>query len=237
MEHKITGDNLQFVHLQLSPGEKVWAEAGAMAYMSGNMVMRAKARGGIWKGIKRKLARETFFVTEFIAEGGSGVAAFGGNVPGKIMAIDLRDGKSWFLQKDAFLCAEEGVNMDIAFQRRLGGAFFGGEGFILEKVWGHGQVFVHAPGDIVEMELKPDQVIKVSTGNAVGWEDSVAYDIQTVGGIKTALFAGEGLFVTTLRGPGKVVLQSLTLPRLANALVPFLPSQTSGSGGFSFRVG
>ncbi len=236
MDYKITGDNLQFVHLELSPGEKVYAEAGAMTYMTGNMEMKAKARGGLWKGLKRKLARETFFMTEFEAEGGSGVVAFGGNVPGKIMAVDLRDGGTWLLQKDAFLCAEDAVEMDIAFQKRLGGAFFGGEGFILEKVWGHGRVFVHAPGDFVEMDLQPDQLIKISTGNVVGWEDSVDYDIQTVGGIKTALFGGEGLFVTTLRGPGKAVLQSLTLPRLANALVPFMPTRTSGSG-ISFRVG
>ncbi len=235
MEYKITGDNLQFVHLELLPGEKVYAEAGAMTYMTGNVSMTAKARGGLWKGIKRKLARETFFMTEFVAEGGSGVVAFGGNVPGKIMTIDLRDGRAWILQKDAFLCAEDAVEMDIAFQKRLGAAFFGGEGFILEKVWGPGRVFVHAPGDIVEMELRQDQMIKVSTGNVVGWEDAVSYDIQAVGGIKTALFGGEGLFVTALRGPGKVVLQSLTLPRLANALVPFLPAQSSG--GLSFRVG
>lgn len=237
MEYKITGDNLQFVHLELGPGEKIWAEAGAMTYMTGNAVMLAKARGGVLSGLKRKLAHETFFVTEFTAEGGSGVVAFAGNVPGKIMAIDLRGGKNWLLQKDAFLCAEDGVEMDMAFQKRLGAAFFGGEGFILQKFSGHGRVFVHTPGDIVEMELKPDQVVKVSTGNAVGWEESVGYDIQTVGGIKTALFGGEGLFVTTLRGPGKIVLQSLTLPRLANALVPFLPKQSSGSSGLPFKVG
>ncbi len=234
MEYKITGDNLQFVHLELTPGEKVYAEAGAMTYMTGNVSMTAKARGGFWKGLKRKLAKETFFMTEFTAEGGSGVVAFAGNVPGKIMAIDLRDGRSWILQKDAFLCAEDRVEMDITFQKRLGAAFFGGEGFILEKVWGHGRVFVHAPGDIVEMDLEPNQVLKVSTGNVVGWEEAVSYDIQTVGGIKTALFGGEGLFVTVLRGPGKAVLQSLTLPRMASALIPFLPRQTSGSRGFTF---
>ncbi|MFQ5838289.1 MAG: TIGR00266 family protein [Thermoplasmata archaeon] len=236
MEYKITGDNLQFVNVELGPGEKLYAEAGAMTYMTGNVAMTAKARGGLWKGIKRKLAKETFFVTEFEVQGGSGVVAFGGNVPGKIVPLDLRGGKSWILQKDAFLCAEDTVEMDIAFQKRLGAIFFGGEGFILQKVWGDGTVFIHAPGDFVEMELKPQEVIKVSTGNAVAWEDSVSYDIQTVGGIKTALFGGEGLFVTTLRGPGKAILQSMTLPRLASSLVPFLPRQTSG-GGFSFRVG
>jgi uncharacterized protein (AIM24 family) len=157
-------------------------------------------------------------------------------VPGKILAIDLRGGGSWILQKDAFLCAEDSVEMDIAFQKRLGAALFGGEGFVLERVWGDGTVFVHAPGDFAEMHLKPGEVLKVSTGNAVGWEESVAYDIQAVGGIKTALFGGEGLFVTTLRGPGKVVLQSLTLPRLVSALAPYLPRQTSGSG-LTFKVG
>ncbi|MFQ5908905.1 MAG: TIGR00266 family protein [Thermoplasmata archaeon] len=237
MEYKITGDNLQFVNIELAPGEKVYAEAGTMAYMSGNVTVVAKARGGVWKGIKRKFTGETFFLTEFLAQGGDGVVGFGGNVPGKIVPLDLRGGKTWFLQKDAFLCAEDRVEMDLAWQKRLGGALFGGEGFIIQKVWGDGTVFIHAPGDFVEMNLNVGEMVKVSTGNAVAWEKSVAYDIQTIGGIKTALFGGEGLFVTTLRGPGKVILQSMTLPQLASALVPFLPRQTSGPQGFGIRVG
>lgn len=225
MKYTITGDNLQIVNVEIIPGELVYGEAGAMTYMSGNVSIEAKMKGGVFKGIKRKMTGESFFMTEFQAQGGTGLVGFSGNVPGKIMAIDLRGGKEWILQKDAFLCAEDSVDLDIAFQRRLGAIFFGGEGFILQRTHGEGTVFAHAAGDFVEFDLQPGQVTKVSTAHCVGWEASVQYDIQAVGGIKTALFGGEGLFVTTLRGPGKVVLQSLTLPQLASALAPFLPKQ------------
>jgi len=228
MKYSITGDNLQVVNLEFMPGEIVYAEAGAMTYMSGNVSMEAKMKGGFLKGIKRKMTGESFFMTEFKAQGGTGLAGFAGNVPGKIMSIDLRGGKEWILQKDSFLCAENTIDLDIAFQKKLGATFFGGEGFILQRTRGEGTVFVHAAGDLIEFDLQPGQMTKVSTGNCVGWESSVKYDIQAAGGIKTALFGGEGLFVTTLHGPGKIVLQSLTLAQLANALAPFMP-QKSGS--------
>jgi len=229
MKYSITGDNLQVANLEFMPGEIVYAEAGAMMYMSGNVSMDAKMKGGLLKGIKRKMTGESFFMTEFQAQGGNGLAGFAGNVPGKIMAIDLRGGKEWILQKDAFLCAENTVDLDIAFQKRLGATFFGGEGFILQRTHGEGTVFIHAAGDFVEFDLQPGQMTKVSTAHCVGWENTVQYDIQAAGGIKTAFFGGEGLFVTTLRGPGKVVLQSLTVAQLAGALAPFLPKQSSGN--------
>lgn len=229
MKYSITGDNLQVANLEIAPGEIIYGEAGSMAYMSGNVSMEAKMKGGFMKGFKRKLTGESFFMTHFEAQGGTGLVGFAGNVPGKIMAIDLRDGKEWILQKDSFLCAEDEVDLDITFQRRLGATFFGGEGFILQRCQGGGTMFMHAAGDLVEFNLQPGQAMKVSTAHCVGWESSVDYDIQGVGGIKTALFGGEGLFVTSLRGPGRVVLQSLTMAKLANALVPFLPKSSSGS--------
>ena len=143
-------------------------------------------------------------------------------------------GKDFMVQKDAFLVAEDAVDMSIAFQKRLGAAFFGGEGFILEKLTGTGTVFIHACGDFIEFDLKPEQVMKVDTGSVVGWDGTVSYDIERVKGIKTMFFGGEGLFLTTLRGPGKVIIQSMSLSNLATALSPFLPQQrsgTSGSGG------
>lgn len=230
MEYKISGDNLQLVTIQIQPGEKIYAEAGSMVYMSSNVNMEAKARGGILKGIGRKFAGETFFLTEFTSVGGTGLISFGGNVPGTIKPIDLSSGRDFLAQKDAFLCAEDTVEMSIAFQRKLGAAFFGGEGFILEKLSGTGKVFVHACGDFVEFNLKPDQVLKVDTGSVVGWDDTVSYDIERVKGIKTMFFGGEGLFITTLRGPGHVILQSLDLSNLATALAPFMPHQSSSSG-------
>lgn len=235
MEYSITGDNLQFVHVEIAPGELVWGEAGSMIYFTGNVRMEAKARGGLMEGLKRVLTRESFFVTEFTSEGGPGVISFAGRVPGKIAAVDLRGGKNWVFQKDAFLAAESSVQFDVAFQKGVGSILFGGEGFILQRFHGEGTLWVHSPGDLVEHVLSPGQVMKVASGHVVGWEDTVAFDIQTVGGLKTAFFGGEGLFITTLTGPGKVLMQSMTLPKLASALVPYLPQQSSG--GPSIRIG
>jgi uncharacterized protein (TIGR00266 family) len=232
MKYKISGDNLQLVTLQIDPGEKIYAEAGSMVYQSGNINMEAKMRGGFLKGLGRKFAGETMFLTEFTSAGGTGMVSFGGNAPGTIKPIELTSGKDFLVQKDAFLVAEDNVDMSIAFQKKLGAAFFGGEGFILEKLSGNGTVFIHACGDFVEFDLKPEQILKVDTGCVVGWEDTVTYDIQRVKGIKTMFFGGEGLFLTTLKGPGKLLIQSMTLSNLATSLRPFLPTSggTSGSG-------
>jgi uncharacterized protein (TIGR00266 family) len=235
MKYKITGDNLQLVTLEIDPHEKVYAEAGALVYMSNNINMEAKMRGGFLKGLGRTLAGETLFLTEFTSVDSSGLISFGGRAPGTIKAIDLVDGKEFLVQKDAFLCAEDSVDMSIAFQKRLGTAFFGGEGFILEKLTGNGKVFIHACGDFVELDLNTDQVIKVDTGSVVGWDGTVSYGIERVKGIKTMFFGGEGIFLTTLKGPGHVIIQSMDLGNLATALQPFLPKQTSGGSGF--RIG
>jgi len=239
MKYKITGDNLQLVTVELNAGETVYGEAGTMVYMSSNMNMEAKMRGGLMKAIGRKFAGETMFLTEFSPAGGEGLVAFGGNAPGTIKPIELASGREFIVQKDAFLCAENTVELSVAFQRRLGSAFFGGEGFILERLSGEGTVFIHACGDFVEFDLKAGQTMKVDTGCVVGWDGSVGYDIERVKGIKTMFFGGEGLFLTTLNGPGKVIIQSMTLHNLASALAPFLPSAqgSSGTSGSSGVVG
>ena len=190
--------------------------------------MQAELQGGLLGGIKRKLAGESFMVTNFTSRGGAGVVSFGGNAPGKIFAMDMT-GREFIAQKDAFLCAEKGVSWEIAFQKRLGSTFFGGEGLILEKVSGSGMAFFHACGDLVEIDLQPNQTYKIATAHVVGWEPSVSYDIQAAGGIKTSVFGGEGFFLTTLTGPGKIVIQSMTLPQLANSLIPFLPQPSNSS--------
>ena len=133
-------------------------------------------------------------------------------------------------QKDAFLAAENTVQMDMAFQKKFGASLFGGEGFVLQRYWGEGTVFLHAPGDLIEFNLTQGQFLKVSSGHAVCWDASVQYDIQTIGGIKTAFFGGEGLFVTTLTGPGKIIIQSMTMDKMAASLIPYLPQQSSGGG-------
>ncbi|HEC82319.1 MAG TPA: TIGR00266 family protein [Thermoplasmatales archaeon] len=231
MNYKITGDNLQVVTIELDENDKVYAEAGSLVYMSPNVKMEAKARGGLLKAIGRKFAGETFFLTEFTSNG-KGFVGFAGNAPGTILPLEIDKNKGFIVQKDAFLCAEDGIELSITFQRRLGSIFFGGEGFILERLTGKGIAFIHACGDFIEMDLKEGESIKVDTGSVVGWEESVDYDIQRVKGIKTIFFGGEGLFLTHLKGPGKVILQSMTLHNLAMALAPFLPrQQTSGRSG------
>lgn len=239
MKYNITGDNLQLVTLEVGPTEKIYAEAGSMVYMSSNIAMEAKMRGGFLKGLGRKIAGESLFMTEFYSVGGPGLVSFGGNAPGTIKPIILTEGKEFLVQKDAFLVAEDAIDMSIAFQKRLGAAFFGGEGFILEKLTGNGTVFIHACGDFVEFDLQQNQSLKVDTGSVVGWDGTVSYDIERVKGIKTMFFGGEGIFLTTLRGPGKVLIQSLNLGNLATALAPFMPSNrnTSGSGGLGELVG
>ena len=238
MRYEIVGDNLQMVVVHLSAGEMVYGEAGAMVYMSENMEMNARARGGFLKGLKRKLAGETFFLTEFTPRSGEGFVAFAGNAPGRIKAIELK-GEEFIAQKDAFLCAQEGVDLDIAFTKKLRAGIFGGEGFILERLSGKGTAFIHACGDFIEMELAPGEVVKVDTGSVVGFDASVEYDIALAGNVKSMLFGGEGIFLTTLRGPGRVLLQSMTLANLAAALRPFLPSGagSSGTSGTSFGIG
>ncbi|HQD25309.1 MULTISPECIES: TIGR00266 family protein [Methanoculleus] len=229
MQYTIAGDNLQMVTIHLAPGESVCAEAGAMVNMSGNMQMTTNMKGGLFKGLKRMMTGEGLFMTEFTPTGGEGFVSFAGNVPGKIFDLDLSGGE-FIAQKDAYLCSEQGVDLDIAFTKRLRSGAFGGEGFILQRLSGSGKVFLHCCGDIMEMTLAPGEVVRVETGLVVGFESTVDYSIQLAGGVKTVLFGGEGLFLTTLTGPGKVVLQSMDIAKLASSLIPYLPIQSNTSG-------
>ncbi len=228
MQYSISGDNLQMVTLSLAEGEEIAAEAGAMVNMSGNMQMTSTVTGGLFKGLKRMMTGESFFLSHFTPSGSGGQVAFAGNVPGKIVPISL-NGNEFIAQQDAYLCAEMGVDLDIAFTKRIRAGLFGGEGFVMQKLSGHGTAFLHCCGDIIEMTLAPDQVMKVQTGLVVGFDSTVRYDITRAGGISTVLFGGEGLFLTTLQGPGKVVLQSMDVAKLARALSPYLPHPESGS--------
>ena len=216
MKYQISGDNLQVVTLEIEPNEKLYAEAGTMVYMSGNIAMEAKMRGGLLKGIGRKFTGESLFLTEFNSTGGTGMVAFGGSCPGTIKDIDISSGNDFMVQKDAFLVAENNIELSVAFQKKLGSIFFGGEGFILQRISGEGKAFIHACGDFIEFDLQEGQILKVDTGSVVGWSSTVSYDIERVKGIKTMFFGGEGLFLTTLRGPGKVILQSMSLSALAS---------------------
>ncbi len=226
MKYTITGDNLQFVNVELQPGEEFNSVAGAMAYMSGNMRMESKMEGGFMAGLKRSLSGASLFLLRYTPQGGVGTVGLAGKAPGKILDLDIGAG-SWIVQKTGYLGSETSVNLDMAFQKKLGSMMFGGEGLILQRLSGFGRAFIHACGDLNVVELKAGEQYKVSSSNAVAWEDTVSYDISSVGGIKTALFSGEGLFVTTLTGPGKIVIQSMTLGDLAMALYPYMPQSSS----------
>lgn len=218
VSHEIVGDDMQAVVLSLGHGDVIRAEAGAMMYMTDGITMDAKMEGGVLGGLKRAfLSGESFFITYFACEAPAGRVAFAAPFPGKIIALDLAN-TAVMCQKDSFLCAVGAVDIDIAFTRRLGAGFFGGEGFILQKLEGMGKVFIHSGGTIVEHHLAAGERLKVDTGCLVAFDPSVEYDIERVGNIKTSLFGGEGLFFASMTGPGRVWLQTLPFSRLADRI-------------------
>lgn len=233
VDFRIDGDDLQAVTITLDPGEAVRAEPGAFMWMEDGIAMSTSTGGGLMAGLKRKLAGETFFVTSFTNEGHDRrQVAFAGAFPGKIQPMDLTRGDI-LCQRDAYLCSAMGIEVTLAFNRKLGAGFFGGEGFFLQRLSGDGLAFVHAGGHIVERELGAGEAIKVDTGCLVGFEEAVDYDIQRIKGVKSMLFGGEGLFYALLRGPGKVWLQTAPLSRLANRL----GAAAGGSDGQVRRFG
>ena len=241
IDYQIFGDDMQFVEIELDPQEAAVGEAGAMFYMEDDVQMEtifgdgSAAQSGIFGKLlgagKRLVTGESMFTTVFMNAGAmKRKVAFGAAYPGKIIPMHLGQmGGMLLCQKDAFLCAAKGVSLGIAFQKRLGAGFFGGEGFVLQKLEGDGLAFIHAGGAIIEKTLQPGQSLRVDSGCVVAFTQEVDFDIQFVGGVKTALFGGEGMFFATLRGPGKVWLQSLPLSRLANRIVG--ASKIGGSKG------
>jgi uncharacterized protein (TIGR00266 family) len=241
IDYKIYGDDMQFVEVELDPQEATVAEAGGMMYMDDGIEMEtvfgdgSQQQSGIIGALmgagKRLLTGESLFMTVFYNRSSrKRKVAFGAPYPGKIIAIHLSEiGGELVAQKDSFLAAAKGVSIGIAFQRKLGVGLFGGEGFIMQRLQGNGWAFVHAGGTLQERVLAPGELIRVDTGCIVALQPSVNYEIEYVGKIKSALFGGEGLFFATLRGPGKVWLQSLPLSRLANRIVSAVPGL--GRGG------
>ncbi|HMF76903.1 MAG TPA: TIGR00266 family protein [Bryobacteraceae bacterium] len=225
LKYDIEGHNLQIARVHLQPGQEIFAEAGKMIYKTANVEWATRMSGQsigdkILGAIKRKLMGESLFFTYFKTDLGAGQVGFAGHYPGKIQVFELTPGQTIMVQRDGFLFAQSSVTLDIAMVRRLGAGLLGGEGFILQKLTGPGLVFVHAGGDHVDFTLAPGEMLQVQTGHLVAFEPSVNYDIQMVGSIRTAIFGGEGLFLTTLTGPGRVILQSMTLERLRHELAP-----------------
>ncbi|MFZ5512585.1 MAG: TIGR00266 family protein [Pseudomonadota bacterium] len=244
VDFEIFGNEMQYVEVELDPGEAAVGEAGAMMYMQDGIQMDTvfgdgSQQGGLFGKLlgagKRLLTGESLFTTVFHNEGADKRrVAFAAPYPGKIVPVHLSEiGGTLICQKDSFLCAAKGVSLGIAFQKKLGVGLFGGEGFIMQKLEGDGWAFVHAGGTLLERTLQPGERLRVDTGCVVAFQPTVDFDIQFVGKVKSALFGGEGLFFATLSGPGKVWLQSLPLSRLANRIIlsaPVAGGQQRGEG-------
>ncbi len=218
MKYEITGDQLPVVVCHLQPGEAMITERGAMSWMSSNMRMETHATGGIGRSIGRMFSGESMFQNRYSAEGSEGLIAFASSFPGEIRAIEITPDKPIIAQKSAFLASTEGVKLSIFFRKKIGAGFFGGEGFIMQKLSGTGLAFVEIDGSIVEYDLLPGQTMLIDTGYLAMMEETVSMDITMVHGAKNVIFGGEGLFNTVVTGPGKVWIQTMPINKLLNLL-------------------
>ena len=222
MRYEIKGGSFPVVVCQMENGERMITEKGSMVWMSPNMQMETRG-GGLGKMFSRAFSGESMFQNIYTARG-DGMIAFGSSFPGQIKAITIAPGQEMVLQKNAFLAAEAGVNLSMHFNRKVGAGFFGGEGFIMQRLSGYGTAFVEIDGELVEYDLKAGQQIVVDTGNVAGFEPSVQIDIQQVPGIKNMLFGGEGLFNTVLTGPGRIWLQTMPITNVAMTISSYIPT-------------
>lgn len=228
MEYRIIGQTVPVVEVLLNNNQSMYTQSGAMAYQTNNIEMTTNARGGVMKSLGRMFTGESIFMANYTARSDGQMVAFASTVPGTIVPINLSNISGGItIQKNAFLCAEQTVNTSIAFSKKFSAGLFGGEGFVLQKAEGTGIMFLEVDGDVIEKQLQPGEILKVDTGNVVGFENSVSYEIETVKGFGNILLGGEGLFLTKLVGPGKVILQSQNFKDFANKIIPYLPSKNS----------
>ena len=222
MNYEIKGGVFPVVVCKLADGEQMITEKGSMVWMSPNMQMETRG-GGLGKMFSKAFSGESMFQNIYTANG-AGMIAFGSSFPGKVLPLDIAPGREMIVQKNAFLASEAGVELSIHFNKKLGAGFFGGEGFIMQRLSGSGTAFVEIDGELVEYDLAAGQKMVVDTGNVAGFEPSVSIDIQQVPGLKNKLLGGEGLFNTTLTGPGKIWLQTMPISGVAMAIRPFIPT-------------
>ena len=225
MEYEIKAGAFPMVVCRLQKGETMKNETGAMAYMTSDMKMETNTGGGLLKGLGRALSGDTIFLNFFTAQSDNQEIGFSSCTPGKIIPIRLNGSNSIIGQKNAFLAAEEGVNLDIHFRNKLGAGIFGGEGFILQKFTGNGIVFLEIDGEVIEYDLQPGEKLLADPGHIAAMDESVDFDIERVKGAKNMLF-GEGLFFARLQGPGKVWIQTMPISRLAEAIIPYIPTSS-----------
>lgn len=225
MEYKILGSTMPAVEVTMNAGESMYTQSGGMAWMTEGIKMDTNMKGGLMKGIGRMFSGESLFMATYLAERNGVTIAFASTVPGEIIPVDLNQSNGLICQKGAFLCAEPTVELSVSFSKKLSAGFFGGEGFILQDIHGSGMVFLEIDGDMIEKQLAPGEVIKVDTGNIVAFEKTVAYEIETVKGLKNIFLGGEGLFLTKLTGPGRVILQTQNFNEFAGRIIGLMPSK------------
>ena len=225
MQYELKGGSFPVVVCQLADGERMITEKGSMVWMSPNMEIETSG-GGLGKMFSKAFSGESMFQNIYTARG-AGMIAFGSSFPGCILPLDIQPGKEYILQKQAFLAAEAGVELSIHFNKKLGAGFFGGEGFIMQRLSGRGAAFAEVDGELVEYTLAPGQSMIIDTGNVLGFESSVSIDIQQVKGLKNKLLGGEGFFNTVLTGPGRIWLQTMPVSGMASALRPYFPTGNS----------
>lgn len=224
MNYKMVGQTVPAVEMQLNRGEVIFTQSGGMAWQSDGITMSTNSRGGVLKGIGRMLAGESMFIAHYEAVRDNVMIAFASTVPGSILDVDVNGFNGLIIQKGAFLCAENSVELETVFTKKLSSGFFGGEGFILQRLTGSGKAFLEIDGDATMKELAPGEVLKVDTGNVVAFAPTVGYEVETVKGMGNILFGGEGLFLTKLTGPGKVVLQTMNFADFTGQIAARIPS-------------
>lgn len=225
MKYELLGKEMPVVEMELTKGETVYTQSGGMVWQSEGIKMETNTKGGFLKGFSRMFAGESFFMVTYKAEKDATIA-FASSVPGSIMPIDVSEHRGMVLQKGAFLCAEDSVELSTILAKRLSAGMFGGEGFVLQQIDGNGTVFLEVDGDPIVKELAPGEVIKVDTGNVVAFDSTVQYEVETIKGMGNILFGGEGLFLTKLTGPGKVVLQTMSMNELAGKIASYIPAKS-----------
>ena len=229
MRYKIEGGSLPVVTIELNRGESIFTQSGGMSWMSGGIDMDTNMKGGFLGGLGRMFTGESLFLATYTSRSEGQQIALASSFPGSIIALEIGPCREFICQKSSFLCATPGVNLSVEWMRRVGAGLFGGEGFLLQRLSGQGLAFLEIDGHVVEKTLAPGEQLKVNTGNVAAFESSVRYNIETVKGFKNVLFGGEGLFLTVLTGPGRVWLQTISMPEFAQKIIPFLPTPSSGN--------
>ncbi len=227
MRYAISGTVLQSLEVELAQNESIYTESGGMAWMTDGIEMDTSTKGGLMSGLGRALAGESLFMTTYTCTAPTAMITFTPEAPGKVLPIQLAPNQMIIAQKDAFMCAQSSAKIEIHFRKKLGTGLFGGEGFILQKLTGPGIVFLEIPGEVKEYNLAAGQRLKIDPGHIAAFDPSVTYDITTVKGIKNIVFSGEGLFLASLTGPGRVWLQTMPISNLAQAIRKYIPTKSS----------